>query len=78
MICIVVNGVFNMEDNCKKVAVAFDGVVSSLEVMNCQSIQAQVRICVLCSASCVIVQYTKKIYVYCSVEHKSTSYYNLV
>lgn len=31
-------------DNCKKVAVAFDGVVSSLEVLNCQSIQAQVSI----------------------------------
>ena len=29
-------------DNCKKVAVAFDSVVSSLEVLNCQSIQAQV------------------------------------
>ena len=29
-------------DSCKKVAVAFDSVVSSLEVLNCQSIQAQV------------------------------------
>jgi len=25
--------------------VAFDGVVSSLEVLNCQSIQAQVSVC---------------------------------
>ena len=29
-------------DSCKKVAVAFDSVVSSLEVLNCQSVQAQV------------------------------------
>lgn len=39
-----VNGKVNFIalDNCKKVAVAFDSVVSSLEVLNCQSIQAQV------------------------------------
>lgn len=30
-------------DNCKKMALVFDSVVSSLEVMNCQSIQAQVH-----------------------------------
>lgn len=39
-----VNGKVNFValDSCKKVALAFDSVVSSLEVLNCQSIQAQV------------------------------------
>jgi len=49
-----VNCVWNFEDNCKKVAVAFDGVVSSLEVLNCQSIQAQVSACAYIFA-CVCV-----------------------
>ena len=33
-----------ISDNCKKVAIAFDDVVSSIEFVNCQSIQAQVSL----------------------------------
>lgn len=34
---------YYISDSCKKVAVAFDAVVSSIEFVNCQSVQAQVR-----------------------------------
>ncbi|XP_052249173.1 adenylyl cyclase-associated protein 1-like isoform X2 [Dreissena polymorpha] len=41
---IVIKGKINsiVIDSCKKVAIAFDGVVSSIEFVNCQSVQAQV------------------------------------
>lgn len=34
---------FVITDSCKKTAIVFDDVVSSLEFINCQSVQGQVR-----------------------------------
>ena len=50
--CHCLSMTISIVDSCKKVALAFDSVVSSLEVLNCQSIQAQVCVPVFIVMSC--------------------------
>ena len=40
---------FYLTDSCKKVGIVFDDLVSSLEFVNCQSVQGQVRVIFLTS-----------------------------
>ena len=41
-------------DNCKRVAVCFDDVISSVEVINSQSIQVQVRVIISHTGHCTL------------------------
>lgn len=44
-------------DNCKKTGVVFDHLISSIDVVNCQSVKIQVSFLVLCSNMYVCVKF---------------------